>query len=76
MKCMMYVLKQHRLNKGYSCETMSRKLGISKTYYWQIEQGKRRITYELAMKMAELFNTTPDTLLYEDTVALLTKKTT
>lgn len=72
---MMYVLKQHRLNKGYSCEMMARKLGISKTYYWQIEQGKRRITYELAVKMAEVFNTTPDTLLYEDTVTRLTKAT-
>lgn len=73
---MMYVLKQHRLNKGYSCETMARKLGISKTYYWQIEQGKRRITYDLAMKMATVFNTTPDTLLYEDTVNLLTQEKT
>ncbi len=72
---MMHVLKQHRLDKGYSCEMMARKLCISKTYYWQIEQGKRRITYELAMKMAEVFNTTPDTLFYEDTVKQLTKTT-
>ncbi len=72
---MMYVLKQHRLNKGYSCETMSRKLGICKTYYWQIEQGKRRITYDLAIKMAEIFKSTPDTLLYEDMLIQLTKTT-
>lgn len=70
---MMYVLKQHRMNKGYSCEAISRKLGISKTYYWQIEQGKRRITYDLALKMADIFKATPDTLLYEDTLAHLTK---
>ena len=71
---MLYVLKKHRLDKGYSCETMARKLGICKTYYWQIEQGKRRINYDLAMKMADIFQSTPDTLLYEDTVTIMTKK--
>lgn len=65
---MMYVLKEYRLKRNYSCETMARKLGISKTYYWQIEQGKRRITYDMALKLSDIFNTTPDTLLYEDTL--------
>lgn len=64
----MKVLKEHRLHKNYSCQTMARKLGISKTYYWQIEQGRRRITYDLAIQLAEIFQTTPDTLLYEDTL--------
>lgn len=71
---MMYVLKQHRLDKGYSCETMARKLGICKTYYWQIEQGKKRIAYDLAMKMAKIFEVTPDTLLYDDIAEQMTKK--
>lgn len=68
---MMHVLKEHRLSKNYSCEAMARKLEISKTYYWQIEQGKRRITYDMATKMAEVFKTTPDALLYDDTYEMI-----
>ncbi len=41
-------------------------LKISKTYYWQIENGKRRLTYELAKKISKIFNLKPDDIFYED----------
>ena len=62
---MLYVLKKHRLDKGYSCETMARKLGICKTYYWQIEQGKRRLVYSLAFKIADTLHCSTDYLFYD-----------
>lgn len=41
-------------------------LKISKTYYWQLEQNKRRITYDMAIKIAKIFNLKPDDLFYEE----------
>ena len=35
-------------------------IGVSKPYYWQIENGKRGLSYELAVKIASVFGKTPD----------------
>ena len=67
-------LKKRRLKCKYSCDYMSRILGISKTYYWQLENGTRRITYYMAIKIADFFKTTPDHLFYDDTKERLEKK--
>ena len=60
-------LKDYRLQRNYSCQMMANMLKISKTYYWQIEQKKRRMTYEMAIKIAKIFNLKPDDLFYEET---------
>ena len=36
------------------------------SFYWQIENDKRRLTYDMAMKIANFFKTTPDEIFYED----------
>lgn len=59
-------LYEFRTQHGYSCQFMANKLGISKTYYWQIEKGTRRISYDLSLKLASVFRLMPDDLLYED----------
>ena len=59
-------LKSHRIKKNYSCQMMANMLKISKTYYWQLEQNKRRITYDMAIKIAKIFNLKPDDLFYEE----------
>jgi putative transcriptional regulator len=41
-------------------------LGISKTFYWQIENKKRTLTYKMAVKIASVFNEKPDSLFYEE----------
>lgn len=64
----MEVLKQYRIKHKLSYKDMSTKLGISKTFYWQIENDKRRLSYNRAMEIAKIFNTTPDQLFYEDIV--------
>ena len=58
-------LESRRNEYNYSCDKMANMLGISKTYYWQIEKEKRRLTYDMAVKIANIFNTTPDDLFYE-----------
>lgn len=58
-------LKKVRENYGFSYEDMASKLGISKCYYWQLEHKKRRLYYDMAKKIARIFQLKPDDLFYE-----------
>lgn len=53
-------LKEIRTKKGITYQEVANQVGISKEYYWMIENGKRRLTYELAVKIAKVFNSNPD----------------
>lgn len=59
-------LKEVRLNAHLSCADMSKKLHISKVHYWQIEKRKRKLYYDMAIKIADILGMTPDSLFYED----------
>ena len=59
-------LQQYRLKYHYSCQDMADKLNISKSFYWQIENRKRRLSYEIALKIANIFKVKPDILFYEE----------
>ncbi len=59
-------LQQYRLKYHYSCQDMANKLNISKSFYWQIENRKRRLSYEIAFKIANIFKVKPDILFYEE----------
>lgn len=59
-------LKEYRLKFRYSHRQMAELLGISKTFYWQLENNKRRLSYDMAVKMANIFEVTPDHLFYEE----------
>ncbi|MCI9279297.1 MAG: helix-turn-helix transcriptional regulator [Bacilli bacterium] len=59
-------LKKLREEYGYSLSYMAELLGISKSYYCQIEQKKRRLYYEMAKKIAFIFDLKPDDLFYEE----------
>ena len=55
-----------RNNKNISYKNMAEMQGVSKTYYWQIANGKRRLTYEFAKRIASIFNLKPDDIFYEE----------
>jgi len=59
-------LKNLRIKKKYSFSDMANILGISKTYYWQLEHNQRRISYEMAIKIAAIFNKKPDEIFYNE----------
>ena len=59
-----FKLKNLRKENKLSCEVMAKKVGICKAYYWQIEHGNRRIYYDLALKIAEVFKMKPDDIFY------------
>ena len=47
---------------NYSVDEMAHKLGICKGYYSLIENGKRRLYYDLAVNIAKVFDLKPDDL--------------
>ena len=59
-------LKMKRAGMKYSFLDMSRMLGVSKTYYWQIENRQRRLTYDMAKKISKILKTKPDNLFYNE----------
>ncbi len=59
-------LKKMRKKNHYTCLQMSQKLGISKPFYCQLENRKRRLSYEMAIKIAAIFKMKPDSLFYVD----------
>lgn len=59
-------LREYREKNNYTYQTMADFLNISKTFYWQIENEKRRLSYEMAVRIAAIFNLKPDDLFYED----------
>ena len=62
-------LKEIRYRNNYTAKEVSEKVGISKAFYCQIENRKRRLSYELAIKIAKVFNVKPDYLFYDDTLS-------
>ena len=62
----MSTLKQLRKKNRLTHQTMADTLNISKSYYWQLENNKRRLTYDMAVKIAKIFKTTPDYIFYND----------
>ena len=59
-------LKKMRLENKYSYAKMGAKLSITATYYYQIENGKRNLSYNMALKIAKIFDKRPDEIFYED----------
>lgn len=59
-------LKEIRAQYGHTSRDMAAMLKISKPFYSQIENGRRRLSYDMAIKISKIFNMTPDEIFYED----------
>jgi len=59
-------LEQLRLQKNMTYSYVAKHLKVSRVYYWQIENKKRKLYYETARKIAALFNSKPDEIFYDD----------
>lgn len=60
-----FKLQSLRKEKNMPYESVAKEVGICKAYYWQIENGNRRLYYDLALKIANVFKLKPDDLFYE-----------
>ncbi len=56
------LLKQARLSNDLTLEQLGNMVGRSKQYLNQVEKGKIRLSYELAVKIAKALGTTPDAI--------------
>lgn len=59
-------LKEIRIKNNLTYDQMANLLHISKTFYWQIENNKRRLFYKEAIAIAQIFKMKPDEIFYED----------
>ena len=59
-------LKKIRKENKISIDEISKMLNISKPFYSQIENNKRKLSYEMAVNISKIFNKKPDDLFYED----------
>lgn len=57
-------LKKMRKQSGLTIYNMADKLGITASFYSQIENKKRRLFYDMAIKIADIFEVTPDEIFY------------
>lgn len=63
-------LKNMRNAECLTCQQVADKVGISKEYYWMIENGKRRLHYGLAVKIADVFNVSPDNIFLDSKLTI------
>lgn len=66
-------LKELRLKNKFTNQIMADTLGISKPYYWQLEHNQKRLSYNMAIKIAEIFNLKPDDLFYDEFSSRISK---
>ena len=59
-------LKKLRLQNNFTTKNMADKLNISKPFYSQLENQNRRLSYEMACKIANIFNMEPDDIFFDD----------
>ena len=59
-------LTKLRENSDLNHREMSELLGISRAFYWQIENKKRTLTYDMAKRIAKIFKKKPDDIFYEE----------
>lgn len=57
-------LKKLRKENNYSIYDMAKKLNITPSFYSQIENKKRRLFYDTALKISAIFNMKPDDIFY------------
>ncbi|AMQ19635.1 MULTISPECIES: helix-turn-helix transcriptional regulator [Geobacillus] len=67
-------LEAVRKKYGLTCKQVAESVGISKEYYWMIENGKRRLTYDLAVKIAQVFNAHPDDIFLDSKLTVSEQK--
>lgn len=59
-------MKEIRLKNNYTHKKMGELLNISKTYYWQLENEQRTLSYEMAYKISKIYKLKPDDLFFND----------
>lgn len=67
------ILRNERIKAGLSIRKMASHIGISKSMYAFLEKGKKRLSYDCAVKIAEVLGKKPDELFIRDYEAFYRK---
>lgn len=59
-------LERIRKEKGFTQEKLAKTIGVSKQFIWDIEDGRRNLSYKLVFKISKALDTTPDKLFLDD----------
>ena len=59
-------LEQLRIEHGYTYQQTADMIGVCKSYYWQLEHNNRRLYYDVAKKIAAVFQLKPDDVFYTE----------
>lgn len=59
-------LRTSRKDKGLTIYNMAKILKVTPSFYCQIENKKRRLFYDTALKIGLILNMQPNTLFYTD----------
>lgn len=68
-------LKQVCKEHGITLTELGRRIGKSKQYMSELARGNIRLTYDMAVKIAEALNTTPDDLFLPEQSNLIRRPT-
>lgn len=58
-------LKRIREENQLTAQEVADKIGITKGYYSMIENGKRGLSYPIAVRIADVFGMKPDEIFFE-----------
>ena len=64
--CMYCKLRKIRNENKLTTREMAEKLSISKPFYCQLENRSRRLSYDMAIKIAQVFKLKPDDIFFDD----------
>lgn len=59
-------LKKLRKENKYTIYDMAKILKITPSFYSQIENKRKRLNYDMAIKIASIFNMKPDQIFYSN----------
>ena len=62
----LYKLRKLRERNHFTIYDMAKLLNITPSFYSQIENGKRRLFYNVAVQISNIFNITPNEIFYDD----------
>lgn len=68
-------LKEIREKNKLTYQEVADIVDISKEYYWMLENGKRKLSYENAVKIAKVFNKKPDDIFLDSELTCSERKT-
>ncbi len=68
-------LKGIRNEYNYTVQKMADMLGISKSFYSQLENRARKLSYDMSVRISAIFNMKPDEIFYDDHINNKKEKT-